>query len=201
MLSFAVLLLAPVVGGPPAVSPPPRLVSGSPTRHARPAPARAFQVATAHVDALFDGVEEIAAPKEHGGVCAFGDAAFVVLTFGGVPVIAAADPAMGADVPDGRPAKRSEGGRLLVVGHDAYLGEELAYRDTARFVENALAWLTRGKRSPRIVCPTQPDFAEALRGLGFKASADPDLSRADCAVIDGERRTSRARVEELWSFQ
>lgn len=134
---------------------------------------------------LLEGVQEIAAPGVPGEVSAFGPDAFVVVTAAdGVPVAAAASAGKG---------------RVLVLGHSGYLSPDaLAVGQSQRFFENALQWLNQGRKRPRVASPGNEAFAEALRGLGFRASATNDLE-VDCVLLGGDT-LKRARIAELRTF-
>jgi hypothetical protein len=136
---------------------------------------------------LLDGVAEIAAPGSPGSVCAFGPEAFVVVAGkGDVPVVAGA---------------QAGKGRVLVFGHNGYLGREsLESADTGRLVRNGLRWLAGKRRSPRVACPGKPDLARVLDDLGMKAVDQVELDKVDCVVLDPGAALSRDRLAELRAF-
>jgi len=120
-------------------------------------------------------------------VCAFGQDAFVVVVGkGDTPVVA------------GTYAGK---GRVLVLGHNGYLGREaLESADTGRLVRNGLRWLAGKRRSPRVACPGKPDLVRVLDDLGMRAVDQPGLDKVDCVVLDPGAALSRERLAELRAF-
>jgi hypothetical protein len=139
------------------------------------------------LEQLLDGVDEIAAPGSPGSVCAFGPDAFVVVVGGNdVPVVAGA---------------RAGKGRVLIFGHNGYLGREaLESADTGRLVRNGLRWLAGRKRGLRVSCPGKPDLARVLDDLGMKVADKEELDRVDCIVLDPGAPMTRERLAELTAF-
>jgi hypothetical protein len=91
---------------------------------------------------LLDGVHTIAAPGVPGPLCVFGPNAFVVAVGGAggkvrEPVVA---------------ASRLGKGRVVVLGHPGYVGDQNSTKvaDTGRFLANAVQW-TAGKKDGRSV--------------------------------------------------
>jgi hypothetical protein len=112
-------------------------------------------------EALTRGVKEIAAPGVPGPLAVFGERAVAVVAGktgeARAPVVAAAE--LGK-------------GRLVAFGHTGYFGPEAwTTADTGTLLENALAWVSRGKArgAARIACQDSK-LAEALRGRGFTAA-------------------------------
>ena len=82
------------------------------------------------LDALLDGVADVAAPGVPGPLCVYGPHVF--------PVVVGATNGLRAPVVA---AGRWEAGRVVVLGHDGYLdAPKLEHADTGRLLTNALNW-------------------------------------------------------------
>ncbi len=87
--------------------------------------------------ALVAGVDTIASPGHPGGVTVFGPDAWPVVMGGRVPVAAAAE------------AGGGEADRVLALTQGGYVqAGAVGTGDTERFLRNATAWLSGGKRKP-----------------------------------------------------
>jgi hypothetical protein len=121
-------------------------------------PARADD---ADLDALLEGVKEIAAPGVPGLLCVFGEKAFPVVVGGAgrrgrQAVVAAA---------------RIGAGRAVAFAHNGYFeARNLAVGDTGRLMENAVRWLA-GRRAPRVAVHGLPDVVALLEDRGLDAVA------------------------------
>ena len=95
-----------------------------------------------NLDALLDGVAEIASPGVPGSLCVYGSEAF--------PVIAR--PMYYSDeLAPLMAAGRWQAGRVVALGHDGYFTRKaLESLDTGRMMVNVLQWAAGGQESPRI---------------------------------------------------
>jgi hypothetical protein len=115
------------------------------------------------VEALLDGVGQIAAPGVPGPLCVFGDQA--------APVVAGAEG--GAVRQAVVAAARMGSGRVVAFGHPGYLDRgALAKDDTGRLMVNAVRWAAGSAGAPgnaRVAVHKQPALVEFLREQGIKA--------------------------------
>jgi len=149
---------------------------------------------SADLDALLDGVKEIAAPGVPGGLCLFSDQVFpVVVGKSGrylEPVVAA-----------GRYGK----GRCVVFGHGGYFGTGgLRTADTGKLVLNAIRWATAGA-TPRIAVYRMDNLATFLRSAGLSVTKLGDdwpgkLAGFNLLVVDGFRVGSPQAQTALQQF-
>ncbi|MBC7286627.1 MAG: hypothetical protein H5T86_00990 [Armatimonadetes bacterium] len=114
--------------------------------------------AAGDLDALLDGVREIAAPGVPGTLCVFGDNAFAVVVGRSgrafEPVVAAC---------------RIGKGRAVGFGHDGYLGQgALDVADTGRLMLNAVRWAA-AKPSPRVAVRGLQELLAFFREHGLPA--------------------------------
>ncbi|MDX1933812.1 MAG: M60 family metallopeptidase [Capsulimonadales bacterium] len=117
--------------------------------------------------ALLEGVTAISAPGAiPGPLAVFGEKAFVVMTAregkSRVPLIAAA---------------RWERGRIVALGHEAFIGRAARDPDNARFLHNAVLWAGRGKPNPQTlrVGTFEPETLSVLR-----------TAEADAVLLENE---------------
>lgn len=143
------------------------------------------------VAALTEGVAEIAAPGAlPGAVVAFGPEAFPVLLAGAggverVPFSAAAH--WGA-------------GRVVIVGHDAFVAAGARTADSARFLTNAVRWAAgQGAKKPLRVGTMGGDLSSLLLAPAFEThgvggGGVPRLSGVDVVVLGGGNASAEERA-------
>lgn len=84
-------------------------------------------------------------------------------------------------------------GRAIYLGHPNYLcGAALA--DTEAFLKNAVVWLAKGKRAPKVVVIKNNATAAKFRALGFDVAVAASIAGAGNAdvVVSGEFRPADA---------
>ncbi|MCA8977502.1 MAG: M60 family metallopeptidase [Planctomycetes bacterium] len=126
---------------------------------------------------ILAGVRSLAWPGAPGRLCVFGDSAEVLLTD---------DIGAGIHIPYAATATPRKG-RVVAFGHLAFLdAPEVRIGDTRRLMSNAIAWLTRGARRPRIVTNDSAAFLAELAGDKWQIETDvrePWRSKANLVVL------------------